>query len=81
VCRIVECLEVSPRAERAVLAVQHRDIGFGVGLKRTKGIGQRLGGDAVDRVAGGGPVEAHDGHAAVAAHQNFGIVHRGKISG
>jgi hypothetical protein len=52
-----ERLEVGAGAERAARAPQHAGEGAVVGLERAEGIGERLGGGAIDRVADLGAVE------------------------
>ncbi len=53
-------LQIGARAEGAVRAGEHRDREVVVGVEARERVDQRVGGRAVDRVAGFGPVDGDD---------------------
>ncbi len=72
---LVHRLEVGAGAERASLAVEHRDRLGLVLVERLERLEQQVGGGAVDGVAGRRPVDGHDRHRPVVlgAHRH-GVV-------
>ena len=64
------CLEVGPRTEGAVLAVEHGHIRIGVGIKFTEGIRQGLGRWTIHGIASMRPIDGYQGNAPTALDAN-----------